>query len=138
MRTFIEERFTTKGEDEYADLLVEFNRNQPGHVDSRNFTCLLKDLNNSIIGKINFTIRADWLMINYIGVLKTGDRGELVKVMLKDVEQFGKTQKVESISISTISTKANASLKNLGYIVASTENYTPFSIVNTVLTKKIA
>jgi len=137
MRTFIEERFTTKGEDEYADLLVEFNRNQPGHIDSRNFTCFLKDLNDSIIGKINFTIRADWLMINYIGVLKTGNRGELVKAMLKDVEQFGRTQKVESISISTISTIANTFLKNLGYEVALTEDYSPFSIVNVVLTKKI-
>lgn len=76
-------------------------------------------------------------MVNYIGVLKTGDRGALAKLMLEDVEQFAKTQKVENISISTISTEANKILKKLGYDVARTEDYSPTSITNTVLTKNI-
>jgi len=138
MKTLIEERFFTAGEDEYADLLIEYNRNQPGHVDSHYFTCFLKDSKSSIIGKINFMIRVDWLMVDYIGVLKTGDRDELVKLMLKDVEQFAKTQRVKNVLVDTISTEATIILKNLHYVVARTEDYTPFSIVNTVLTKKIA
>lgn len=137
MKTFVEERFFTKGEDEYADLLIEYNRNQPGHVDSRYFTCFLKDSGGSIFGKINFMIRADWLMVDYIGVLKIGDRDKLAKLMLKDVEQFAKTQKVENISVATISTKASIYIQKLGYEVVRAEDYTPFPIVNTVLTKKI-
>lgn len=137
MNTYIEERFNTIGVDEYADLLLEYNRSQPGHIDPQNFTCILKDLKGTIIGKVNFTIRADWLMVNYIGVLKNGNRCELATVMLRNIEQFAKTKKVENISISTISTETNKVLKKLGYEVTHTENYTPVSIVSTLFTKKL-